>query len=265
MYILFTDVDGVLNSDQYLLTHDQLIDPDCASYFSKIRSAKDAKIVLTSSWRELPEDHAYRNNLSELFGPNWIGQTKNIQCNRPLEIAVWLMEHKDIDGFVILDDDFSEKEYKKYHLESHLVHTSFWEKGLEEKHMEQALQIFNIPYDRRKDMMDVSWDIIKKYHLNMYQEKKFRRLFSHYKTGDIIYPSVVKSKIVLSKKQTEAFLDKLVDLGYLVPCFQVACPDCGQSISKFLYSIPLAEAFYCEECDQEHAGDEQFETVYKIL
>ena len=216
MYILFTDVDGVLNSDQYLLTHDQLIDPDCASYFSKIRSAKDAKIVLTSSWRELPEDHAYRNNLSELFGPNWIGQTKNIQCNRPLEIAVWLMEHKDIDGFVILDDDFSEKEYKKY-------------------------------------------------HLNMYQEKKFRRLFSHYKTGDIIYPSVVKSKIVLSKKQTEAFLDKLVDLGYLVPCFQVACPDCGQSISKFLYSIPLAEAFYCEECDQEHAGDEQFETVYKIL
>ena len=25
MYILFTDVDGVLNSDQYLSTHDQLI------------------------------------------------------------------------------------------------------------------------------------------------------------------------------------------------------------------------------------------------
>lgn len=74
-------------------------------------------------------------------------KTPVIKNNRPLEIKTWLDNHNNTSNYVILDDDFSKNEYKKYNLEKHLVHIQFFCKsldnsGLQQKHVEQAIKIF---------------------------------------------------------------------------------------------------------------------------
>lgn len=158
--LIFLDVDGVLNSIEYIMQSETLICMECVERLSRI-CLPDAEIILCSTWKELYEDKnrgckelevmiselerslaAYGMKISDMTGYN--------NKERPYGIYKYLQEHNYHDGnakFVILDDDFSRQDYDKYHLGSHLVQTRYFapanEGGLQEKHVEKALSLLS--------------------------------------------------------------------------------------------------------------------------
>ena len=153
--IIFLDVDGVLNSQSYLLgckendNSEREIDEECVKNLKTIVDKTGADIVLSSTWRRMKDDHElaiYLNTILDKYGLHISGKTPWIHGNRPEEIKVWLDNYiskgNGIKSFVILDDEFYD-EYKKYGLENNVVKTSFYEEngGLRMEHVEKAVCI----------------------------------------------------------------------------------------------------------------------------
>ena len=153
--IIFLDVDGVLNSQSYLLgckendNSEREIDEECVKNLKTIVDKTGADIVLSSTWRRMKDDHKlaiHLNTILDKYGLHISGKTPWIHGNRPEEIKVWLDNYiskgNRIKSFVILDDEFYD-EYKKYGLENNVVKTSFYEEngGLRMEHVEKAVCI----------------------------------------------------------------------------------------------------------------------------
>ena len=123
MKVIFLDIDGVLNSDEYL---DKVKNSDIQGIerdidVGKVKLLKraidetGARVVLSSSWR-------YTRNaryLKELLA-NYeirVNSTPYIQDIRGLEIKKWLSENQGVEDFIILDDEifdsFDEELIKK--------------------------------------------------------------------------------------------------------------------------------------------------------
>lgn len=163
MNIIFLDIDGVLNSMPYFEslknsgeTEYQEISDYHLSMLAKIYHACDAKIVLSSTWRELDDKsdetvyamYQYLIDSLARYGMEIISKTPFIGLNRPLEIVSWLKSQKDDEDirFVSLDDDFTKEEYEKYGIGENLVKTEFFCKseengGLQQRHVDQAIKI----------------------------------------------------------------------------------------------------------------------------
>ena len=162
MNIIFLDVDGVLNSRAYY-EHNKKIGKNVKEIsdfhlqmLAKIYHSCDAKIVLSSTWRELDCDDndvcmaMYQYLVDELarYDMKIMSKTPIINMNRPLEIKTWLDNRVDKDNinFVSLDDDFSYEKYKEYGIEDHLVKTEFFcyeisDGGLQQRHVDKAIEI----------------------------------------------------------------------------------------------------------------------------
>ena len=164
MNIIFLDVDGVLNSIVFFEQNKgngrgySEISDYHLQMLSKIYHTCDAKIVLSSSWRELDCDdndvcmEMYQYLVDELarYDMKIISKTPYVHCNRPLEIKTWLDNRVDKDEirFVSLDDDFSKDEYDEYGIGDCLVKTEFFcrelsEGGLQQEHVDKAIEILN--------------------------------------------------------------------------------------------------------------------------
>ena len=152
MNIIFLDIDGVLNSLPYSKQTNEELNPYTLTLLSKIYHKYDCQIVLASTWRELkdiPECADVWNYLIDnlqKYDMKIFDITPMINNNRPKEIAEWLKNHS-WTNYVILDDDFPIEDYKKHHLDKHLIKTIFFtddisEGGLQEKHVKQAIKIF---------------------------------------------------------------------------------------------------------------------------
>lgn len=162
MNIIFLDVDGVLNSMAYY-EHNKKIGKkvkEISDYhlqmLAKIYHTCDAKIVLSSTWRELDCDDndtcmaMYKYLVDELarYDMKIISKTPVIDMNRPLEIKTWLDNRVDKGEirFVSLDDDFSKDKYDEYGIGNCLVKTKFFcrelsEGGLQQEHVDNAIKI----------------------------------------------------------------------------------------------------------------------------
>ena len=158
--IIFLDVDGVLNSSAYFEANKGKgrieINDFHLKMLAKIYHTCDAKIVLSSSWRELddPSDihvywmYEYLVNELARYGMEIIDKTPYVENNRPLEIKTWLDNHVDKDDirFVSLDDDWSKEHYDEYGIGDCLVQTKFFcndvsEGGLQQEHVDKAIEI----------------------------------------------------------------------------------------------------------------------------
>lgn len=111
MKVIFLDIDGVLNSDEYIEKTQRLniegiekdVDKEKIKLLKKAIAETGAKIVLSSSWR-------YTKNggyLKQLLGEYGIftDSTPFVNHERGKEIKQWLTKHPEIDDFVILDDE----------------------------------------------------------------------------------------------------------------------------------------------------------------
>ena len=141
MVILFLDVDGVLNSHNYLNKTLHLPQIDIYKYLdpSKIQLLKEfvstyhLEVVLHSTWRNafneqmIPTDELGKSLYTALNNEKiaLLDKTPYLEGNRYLEISSWLKENVtklSITNFVILDD--ANIEWNE--LKNHLVLTDEW-------------------------------------------------------------------------------------------------------------------------------------------
>lgn len=146
MKIIFLDVDGVLNSQRFFNEREKKgndLDENCIIILAKIVEGTNAQIVVSSTWR-LHKNcfHTLRDRL-RLHKIRIIGNTiTDPNRERADEVNHWIKNHEDyIESFCIIDDDTFD--WNKYGYQNNWVKPSFYENGLEEKHVEQAIKILN--------------------------------------------------------------------------------------------------------------------------
>ena len=157
MKIIFLDIDGVLNHDNWYVSkryqdmqwdedNELDIDPKCAERINKICEQTGAKIVISSDWRISWYGTLMRlqrggvnteyiiDKTPELLWINIPGFDKS----RGSEIETWLNFNLDINNYVIIDDrtDFSEKQ------KEHFVHVNPY-CGITDNDMINAINILN--------------------------------------------------------------------------------------------------------------------------
>ena len=154
--IIFLDVDGVLNNENWIKDTKTDLIPEKIELLKEIVEKTGAKIVLSSSWRvmktELPLDVGnpmleYLEKELKKYGLTIYDKTPVIGYNRPKEIKAWL-EKKGIEDvqFVSLDDDFIKEQYEEYGIGHCLIKTLFSDVngGLRQEHVEKAVEILNL-------------------------------------------------------------------------------------------------------------------------
>lgn len=181
MKIIFLDIDGVLNSETDFIEaamygHDnnairrltksgrEVITPVCRGKLALLEliiKQTDAKIVITSTWRE----HLKLNEIYDIFVAQGfrlprttiIGKTEDSvkrlssdhTYSRCAEITKWLDGRDNIESYVILDD-ISPHMFHKH--EDNLVTTSEYD-GLNKLHTTQAMNILG-----RNEEAQAKWD-----------------------------------------------------------------------------------------------------------
>ena len=152
MKIIFLDIDGVLNTEKYIMErfnqhlsiHDEnnvsLFDPEMIEKLNKIINETGAKIVISSCWRILYTLEELRNIWieREILG-EIIDRTPITSMIRGKEVEYWLNKYGDkVDSYVILDDDtdFLSSQFRN------LVVTS-WKDGMSDEHVKKAISILN--------------------------------------------------------------------------------------------------------------------------
>jgi len=165
MKIIFLDIDGVLNNDKFLkrLRHSTHIDytTDKVSYGSamidkyavkrlqQIVSATDAKIVISSSWREIFSIHEIiemldgkLRNLGIEPALDFAGTTQINSTTRRNQIGSWLNDADGVEAFIILEDC-----EKMYELEKNTIRTSA-KTGLTDLDVERAIKLLSTDTQR---------------------------------------------------------------------------------------------------------------------
>ena len=155
MKIIFLDIDGVLNSDTYLesrldKSEDNRIDLSRVKLLADLVKSTGAKIVLTSTWRVdwniIPllcgDFGKYLNKCFAMHGLSISDKTPVISLlgDRRKEILIWLSRHRgEWESFVIIDD----MNYGWNELNNRVVITNPQGYGLEEEHMQKAIELLN--------------------------------------------------------------------------------------------------------------------------
>lgn len=151
MRVIFLDVDGVLNNGRAFKESHRLgclgCGTDALAYenmkrFRELYDAVDAKVVLSSTWREFPEANRLIRCALFSWGIPVYDQTPIIDCfKRGEEIYSW-MEHQPekIESYVILDD--LEFDFAKWCMSEHHVKTND-SHGLCLRHVREAIKILS--------------------------------------------------------------------------------------------------------------------------
>ena len=149
MKVIFLDIDGVLNSDEYFDKIEGLniegiekqIDVEKIKLLKRAVEETGSNVVLSSSWR-YTRNAQYLKQLLLEYGI-LADSTPFMKNKRGEEIKGWLEEHKDTEDFVILDDEifdsYDEELMKKLIKVSNGNGRSFGE-GLQNKDVEEIIE-----------------------------------------------------------------------------------------------------------------------------
>ena len=111
MKVILLDVDGVLNSDEYIKGTiksniqgiEKHVDVEKIKLLRQAIDQTNAKVVWTSSWR-LTKMAQELIKLLITYGI-YVNTTPYIRNERGLEIKQWLADNQNVEDFVILDDE----------------------------------------------------------------------------------------------------------------------------------------------------------------
>ena len=146
MNIIFLDVDGVLNSIEYLtekhnelkrtLKQEEMLDTVCIKNLKQIVDKTNARIVITSSWKICDLDILIK--VFSKYNLQVYDATINYGDKRGKEIREWLDNNKDVNNYIIIDDDF----FKDYvGIEDKIIQTSMYKgRGLNITHVKEAIE-----------------------------------------------------------------------------------------------------------------------------
>ena len=144
--IIFLDVDGVLNSEEFSRwlwdNHEkkyrgyELLDQRAILCLQDIVFITGAEIVLSSSWRISSLRTKQLKEQLLPYGLEIIDRTiSDARGERGDEIKEWLSRNPDVSHYVILDDDNDMSDIK-----DHLIQTTFY-KGLLPEHAAKAIEM----------------------------------------------------------------------------------------------------------------------------
>lgn len=144
--IIFLDVDGVLNSEEFGRwlwdNHEkkyhgyELLDQRAILCLQDIVFVTGAEIVLSSSWRISSLRTKQLKEQLLPYGLEIIDRTiSDARGERGDEIKEWLSRNPDVSHYVILDDDNDMSDIK-----NHLIQTTF-RKGLLPEHATKAIEM----------------------------------------------------------------------------------------------------------------------------
>lgn len=145
MNVIFLDIDGVLNSGNYIVHLDgafdnpeNQMDPEAVARLNRLTDLTKAQIVVTSTWRLF-----FKNSFEQLQGclvsykiTGEVIAATGVGKDRREEIEEFLNTN-DVKRFVIFDDDVIDG------FPSEFIKTNF-EHGLQDEHVEKALRIFQM-------------------------------------------------------------------------------------------------------------------------
>lgn len=140
MKVIFLDIDGVLNSEEFFnRNQNEMIDRNNVDILKNIIYKTGAVIVISSGWKlwfddnMMPKDgdsQCLYDILCEFniklfdktpdFSTEEIRTKKTFSHVKSKEIIAWLSEHKNVDKYVVLDD----LDLKNEEINSHLVRTN---------------------------------------------------------------------------------------------------------------------------------------------
>ena len=142
MKVIFLDIDGVLNKENWMLNNTPWIDENKLKLLSNLCKKTKAKIVLSTNWRDIWFEPMYINSkgnginlahkLFKKYKLDVIGVTPSFGM-RESEILTYLSDN-DFDSYVVFDDN-------KLNL-PHFIQTDK-SKGLTEADCINALSILN--------------------------------------------------------------------------------------------------------------------------
>lgn len=168
MKIIFLNIDGVLTYQGYKNKSTDHIDVKKVNMVKEICNKTNAKVVISSSWKgnlsKTPKRYYTLMDILSDNGINVVGITPCIpskyepvdDCDntmidssirivygtgRGAEINQWLKEHKNVDSFVIIDDE--NWYWNEYNFEKKWVQPSWFNGGLNQKHVNDAIKILN--------------------------------------------------------------------------------------------------------------------------
>jgi len=163
MNYIFLDIDGVLNSKDFVLERiddDSSLDESRVKLLSELVKETDAKIILSSSWRiRFTESGNIRNTDSEdakelvrlfkKYGISIYGKTKDYRNShgdyfdigeRYTEIKEYIENNlTDDDNFVIFDDETFRGSLLNFN--EHFILTDWFVRGLDETNIKEAKNV----------------------------------------------------------------------------------------------------------------------------
>ena len=147
MKVIFLDIDGVLNSDEYYRSVDRTIkewsrfDPRVAKMITNLVEEFSAKIVITSTWRfgavKLLNKELKRSGLRKYLHNDWKSPQVH-PSHRGTEIKMWVDKHPEVVNYLILDDDTNMLEEQV----THFVRTDL-RIGMLDEHIRKANEILS--------------------------------------------------------------------------------------------------------------------------
>ena len=158
MKVIFLDIDGVLNSEEFFKNNQsEAIDRSNAKILKSIIDKTGAAIVMSSGWRLWFDDNMMpKNRYSQclfdilcefnikLFGKTPDFSTEEIRTKKTFshvkakEIIAWLSEHETVEKYVVLDDFNLNNE----EINSHLVRTNA-QIGITEDDAKRVIDMIN--------------------------------------------------------------------------------------------------------------------------
>lgn len=155
MKVVFLDIDGVLNSNDWYVKTREIdgqdsgdIDPEAIKLVNQIIEKTGAKVIMSSSWRVAYDSSCARLYEKGLIPNIIIGKTPNFTHFCPSDSIretlcrgneiKYILDTENITQYVILDDD----QDMLYSQKDNFIHIDFMH-GITKENVEQAIKILN--------------------------------------------------------------------------------------------------------------------------
>lgn len=145
--ILFLDIDGVLNSEEYYKNCNNSsenisrFDSSSVSLIKSLIEEFSLKIVISSTWRYGAVDRLMhelkRNKLMNYLYPDWFTPVIH-PAHRGTEVKLWLDLHPEVSDYIIIDDDDNILEEQKINYVKTSLHS-----GMKNEHYNRVRAIFS--------------------------------------------------------------------------------------------------------------------------